>query len=109
MILICGVKDLDVRELAVAVGEGPGTPPFGLGCIFFIKFLMVRWTVARCAIALITVRPGGRRSSGGRPMVALLRLEGQIIGGKVVGAVALSKVPPQVTGLVHPFAFVFII
>ena len=42
-------------------------------------------------------------------MVALLRLEKQVTGSKIVGAVALFKVPPQTTGLVHPFALAFVL
>ena len=42
-------------------------------------------------------------------MVALLRLEWPVTGGKVAGAVALSKVPPQAMGLVHLFTFVFVL
>ena len=77
MILIGGVKDLDVRELAVAVGEGRGAPPFGLVCIFFVAFLEVRWTVSSeiCCRAGHKFRPGGSSSSGDRSMVVLLRLE----------------------------------
>ena len=42
-------------------------------------------------------------------MVALLRLDWPVTGGKVAGAVTLSKVPPQAMGLVHPLAFVFVL
>ena len=42
-------------------------------------------------------------------MVVLLGLEQPVTGGKVVGAVALFKVPPQATGLVHPFALAFVL
>ena len=42
-------------------------------------------------------------------MVALLWLEWPGTGGKVAGAVALSKVPPQAMGLVHLFTFVFVL
>ena len=42
-------------------------------------------------------------------MVVLLGLEQPVTGGKVVGAVALFKVPPQATELVHLFAFAFVL
>ena len=62
----------------------------------------------RCVVALVTgsgqeeveVPAAGRwwRCSG---------LSGRL--RKISGAVALSKVPPQATGLVHPFASVFVL
>ena len=54
MILICGVKDLDVRELAVAVGQERGAPPFGLDRLFFVTFIVFRWAVAKCVATLVT-------------------------------------------------------
>ena len=48
------VKETDVKELAVVVGGGRSVPPFGLGCISFVAFLMVRLTAARCVAALVT-------------------------------------------------------
>ena len=54
MILIRGVKDLDVRKLAVVVGEGRGAPPFALDCLSFVAFLVVRWAVAKSVVTSVT-------------------------------------------------------
>ena len=53
MVLGRGVKDRDVRELAVVVGGGRGAPPFGLSCRFVAACFAIRWAIAECVVTLV--------------------------------------------------------
>ena len=53
-VLASEVKETAVKELTVVVCGGRSALSFGLGCTPFVSFLMVRWTVMRCVVALVT-------------------------------------------------------
>ena len=63
MVLACGVKDLDVRELAEVVGGGRSAPPIGLRCLFIVAYhVAVGWTVAKHVLppfVRVHLGPGG--------------------------------------------------
>ena len=54
MVLAGGVGEMSAKELAEVMGGGRIASPFSLNCFFFVAaYLVVRWTVVKCVVALV--------------------------------------------------------
>ena len=74
--------------------------------VFFVAFLVVRWSVVKCPVALVTgLGPGEVEVP---VAVRCWRCSGLSDLLQTAGAVALFKVPPQTMGLVQLFLFAFV-